>query len=58
MEREELPQQISGNSGIAKEDVRRVYEGMAECMIDALSKGDNVVMMPDGKTADHIHEKD
>lgn len=47
MEREELLQRVSDTSGVAVEDVERVYESMAECIIDALSEGDSVMLMPE-----------
>lgn len=47
MDREELLKKVSDTSGISMNDVKRVYDSMTVCIIDALSAGDNVMLMPE-----------
>lgn len=44
---DELLKKVSDTSGIPLNDVKRVYESMAVCIIDALSEGENVFLLPE-----------
>lgn len=44
---DELLRKVSDASGIPLGDAKSVYESMAACILDALSKGENVNLMPE-----------
>lgn len=44
---DELLKKVSDTSGIPLEDVKCVYENMAACILETLSEGENVVLMPE-----------